>query len=133
MTSMLQLGVSTGATTGTGTESANALAGDLTLDTTKLTNAITANPEAVQQLLGGWANSFSSLVGTEADAGGTLTQRIDGNTSEVKSLGNQINTMQANLNDQENQLVQQFAAMESALSSNSSESSWLTQQINSLG
>jgi flagellar capping protein FliD len=40
--------------------------------------------------------------------------------------------MQANLNDQENQLVQQFAAMESALSSNSSESSWLNEQINSL-
>jgi flagellar capping protein FliD len=40
--------------------------------------------------------------------------------------------MQAALTDQENQLVQQFAAMESALSSNSSESSWLTQQINAL-
>jgi len=100
---------------------------------TMLQSAITANPDAAQQLLGGWANSFSSLVGTEADAGGTITQRIDGNTSEVGSLGNQINTMQANLNDQENQLVQQFAAMESALSSNNSESSWLTQQINSLG
>jgi flagellar hook-associated protein 2 len=133
LTSMLELGVSTGATTGTGTESANSLAGDLTLNSTTLQNAITANPDAVQQLLGGWANSFSSLVGTEADAGGTLTQRINGNTTEVKTLGTQINTMQANLNDQENQLVQQFAAMESALSSNSSESSWLTQQINSLG
>jgi flagellar hook-associated protein 2 len=133
LNSMLDVGVSTGATTGTGTESAASLAGDLTLNTTQLTNAITANPEAVQQLLGGWANSFSSLVGTEADAGGTITQRIDGNTSEVSDLGNQISSMQASLTDQENQLVQQFAAMESALSSNSSESSWLTEQINSLG
>jgi flagellar capping protein FliD len=130
---MLQIGMSTGATTGSGTESATSLAGDLTLDTTTLASAITANPDAVQQLLGGWANSFSSLVGTEADAGGTLTQRITGNTTEVSSLGHQITSMQANLTDQENQLVTQFAAMESALSSNSSESSWLTQQINSLG
>jgi flagellar hook-associated protein 2 len=133
LTSMLQIGMSTGATTGSGTESATSLAGDLTLDTTTLASAITANPDAVQQLLGGWANSFSSLVGTEADAGGTLTQRITGNTTEVSSLGHQITSMQANLTDQENQLVTQFAAMESALSSNSSESSWLTQQINSLG
>jgi flagellar hook-associated protein 2 len=132
LSSMLDAGVSTGATTGSGTESASSLAGDLTLDTTTLTNALTANPDAMQQLLGGWANSFSSLVGTEADAGGTITQRIDGNTTEVSSLGNQITVMQANLNDQENQLVQQFAAMESALSSNSSESSWLNEQINSL-
>lgn len=133
LNTMLDLGVSTGATTGTGTESASSLAGELTLNTTTLQNAIAANPDAVQQLLGGWANSFSSLVGAEADAGGTLSQRISGNTSEVKSLGNQISTMQAALTDQENQLVKQFAAMESALSTNSSESSWLTQQINSLG
>ena len=132
LTSMLSVGVSTGATTGTGTESATSLAGDLTLDSTTLANAISANPEAAQQLLGGWANSFSSLVGTEADAGGTITQRINGNTTEVRSLGNQITNMQASLTDQENQLVTQFAAMESALSSNSSESSWLTEQINSL-
>jgi flagellar hook-associated protein 2 len=133
LTSMLSMGVSTGATTGTGTESASSLDGDLTLDSTTLANAISANPDAAQQLLGGWANSFSSLVGTEADAGGTITQRINGNTTEVRSLGNQITNMQASLTDQENQLVTQFAAMESALSSNSSESSWLNQQINSLG
>ncbi len=133
LSTMLDIGISTGATTGTGTESASALAGDLTLNTTTLTNAISANPEAVQQLLGGWANNFSTIVGGEVDAGGTLSQRINGNTNQVHTLGNQINTMQAALTDQENQLVQQFAAMEKALSSNSSESSWLTQQINSLG
>lgn len=132
LSTMLDIGVSTGATTGSGTESASALAGDLTLNTTTLQNALSSNPQGVQQLLGGWANSFSTLVGTEADAGGTLSQRINGDTSQVSSLGNQISTMQAALTDQENQLVQQFAAMESALSSNSSESSWLTQQIKAL-
>lgn len=130
--SMLDIGVSTGTTTGSGTVSANALAGDLTLDTGKLQSAITSDPTAVQSLLGGWANNFSSLVGTEADAGGTLSDRINGNTTQVTDLGNQIKLMQAALTDQENQLVQQFAAMEAALSSNSSESSWLTQQINAL-
>ncbi|HLI60890.1 MAG TPA: flagellar filament capping protein FliD [Solirubrobacteraceae bacterium] len=133
MTNMIDIGVSTGATTGTGTVSASALAGDLTLNATTLQNALTTDATGVQSLLGAWANNFSSLVGAEADAGGTLSERIDGNTSQVSALGQQISTMQAALTDQENQLVQQFAAMESALSSNSSESSWLTQQINSLG
>jgi flagellar hook-associated protein 2 len=132
MSTMLDIGVSTGATTGSGTESASALAGDLTLNTSTLQSAISSNPQGVQQLLAGWSNSFSTLVGTEADAGGTLAQRINGDTTQVSQLGQQISTMQAALTDQENQLVQQFAAMEKALSSNSSESSWLTQQIKAL-
>jgi flagellar hook-associated protein 2 len=133
LSTMLDIGVSTGATTGSGTESASALAGDLTLNTTTLANAISTNSDAVQQLLAGWSDSFNAIVGPEADAGGTISQRITGNTTQVSNLGQQISSMQAALTDQENQLVQQFAAMESALSSNSSESSWLTQQINSLG
>jgi flagellar hook-associated protein 2 len=132
LSSMLDIGVSTGATTGSGTVSSSALAGELTLTTTTLQNALASDPTAVQSLLGGWANGFASLVGAEADAGGTLSERINGNTSQVHDLGNQITAMQSALTDQENQLVAQFAAMESALSSNSSESSWLTQQINAL-
>jgi flagellar hook-associated protein 2 len=133
LNTMLDLGVSTGATTGSGVESSSSLAGDLTLNATTLSNAITSNPSGVQSLLSGWANSFSSLVGAEADAGGTISQRVDANATQVSNLGTQITAMQSTLNDQENQLVQQFAAMEKALSSNSSESSWLTQQINNLG
>lgn len=132
LSTMLDLGVSTGATTGSGTESASSLAGDLTLDSTTLQTAISNDPVGVQSLLAGWANNFSSLVGAEADAGGTISQRVNGNTTQVNDLGNQITVMQSALTDQENQLVQQFAAMESALSSNSSESSWLTEQINAL-
>jgi flagellar hook-associated protein 2 len=132
LNSMLDIGVSTGSAVGNGTLSSASIDGDLTLNSTTLSSALATNPTAVQQLIGGWASSFSSLVGVDSDAGGTISQRISGNTNEVSDLGNQISSMQAALTDQQNQLVKQFAAMESALSSNSSESSWLTEQVNSL-
>jgi flagellar capping protein FliD len=40
--------------------------------------------------------------------------------------------MQSALNDQQQQLVAQYAALEATLSSNSSQASWLTGQINAL-
>lgn len=129
---LVELGVSTGATTGSGSPSNSSLDGDLALNTSTLQSALSSDPAGVQKLLGGWANSFSSLVGQEADTGGTIDQRVSANKSQISQLGNQISQMQVSLNDQQQQLVKQFAAMESALSSTQSESNWLTQQINAL-
>lgn len=130
---MLDVGVSTGATTGSGSLSASAISGDLTLNTATLASAVASDPDGVQNMLAGWASSFSTLVGTEADPGGTMDQRVAGNTTEINDLTQQISTMQSSLNDQQQQLVNQFAAMESSLSTTQSESSWLTQQISALG
>lgn len=129
---LLDIGISTGATTGTGTPSQNAINGDLTLNTATLTSALQSNPSGVQQLLQGFSQSFSSLVNNEAAAGGTIGQWIQSDDSQVTQLGGQITSMQAELAVRENMLVQQFAQMESALSQNQSTSSWLTSQIASL-
>jgi flagellar hook-associated protein 2 len=132
LSNLLELGISTGATTGVGTISTSALDGDLTLDTSTLTAAISSDPTGVQKLLSGWANNFATLVSNAAASGGTMSTRIQSNTSEIGSLNTQISAMQAALDDQEQQLVEQYAAMESALSSASSESTWLTDQEDSL-
>jgi flagellar hook-associated protein 2 len=132
LTNLTELGISTGATTGNGTISTSALEGDLTLNTSTLTSAITSDPLGVQKLLSGWANNFATLVSDAGSTGGTISTRIQTNTSEISELNTQISAMQASLNDQEQQLVQQYAAMESALSSANSESSWLTDQEDSL-
>ena len=47
-------------------------------------------------------------------------------------LDDQITTMQSSLNDYQQQLITQFAQLEAALSSNSSQASWLTSQIAAL-
>jgi flagellar hook-associated protein 2 len=129
---MDDIGVSTGATTGSGAESASALAGNLTLNATTLTNMLTSNPSGVKSILSGWSSSFVNTVDNAADPGGTIATRISGDGSQISSLGNRITSMQSALTDKQNFLVQEFAQLEAALSSNQSESSWLTSQIASL-
>jgi flagellar hook-associated protein 2 len=132
MSNMIDLGVSTGATSGSGAPSASSIAGNLTLNATTLTNALAANPTGVQQLLEGWANSFASVVKPASDPGGTIDQRIQGDSSQISLLDQRISDMQSALADKQTQLTNQFAALEAALSQNQSESSWLTSQISAL-
>ena len=130
--SLLDIGVSTGATTGSGAVSQSALSGVLQLNATTLTNALTSNPLGVQQMLVAFGSTFSTVVGSASDPGGTIDARIQGDNSQITDLNNQITAMQAALTDKQNQLVQQFAQLEAALSSNQSQSAWLTSQIAAL-
>ena len=129
LNNLLDLGISTGATTGSGTVASSALAGDLSFNASTFESALQSNPKGVQQLLIGFSSSFSSLVEAESGPGGTINERISANGSTINTLDQQISDMQASLTDQQNQLTQEFAAMESALSENQSESSYLTSQI----
>jgi flagellar hook-associated protein 2 len=132
ITGMLDIGVSTGATTGSGAVSQNALAGNLTLNASTLASAMTSNATGVQQMLQSWSGSFSNLVNTEASTGGVISTRIQDDNSQLSSLTNQIQTLTANNAQKQNDLVGQFAAMEAALSQNQSTSSWLTSQLAAL-
>jgi flagellar hook-associated protein 2 len=129
---MDDIGVSTGATTGNGAESQSALSGNLTLNATALTNMLTSNAGGVKSILSRWSSSFVNTVDNAADPSGTINARINGDSSQISNLGNQISSMQSALTDKQNFLVQEFAQLEAALSSNQSESSWLTSQIASL-
>jgi flagellar hook-associated protein 2 len=129
---MDDIGVSTGATTGNGAVSQSALAGNLTLNATTLTNMLASNPGGVKSILGSWSSSFVNIADNASDSGGTIAARLAGDNSQISNLGNQISSMQSALTDKQNFLVQEFAQLEAALSSNQSESSWLTSQIASL-
>lgn len=131
MASMMDIGVSTGAPT-SGTFSQSAVDGQLTLDSNALTQALTSNPSGVTQVLQAFSTSFSGLVNATADAGGTIQMRIQGNSTEITDLGDQITAMQSMLADKQLQLQQQYAALEGVLSQNQSTSAWLTSQMNSL-
>jgi flagellar hook-associated protein 2 len=132
ITSMLDVGVSTGATTGTGAISATSLLGDLTLNASTLTSALQSNPSGVQSMLTSWSINFSSLVNNEAAPGGTIDSRIQADDTQSSYLGTQIENMQNANAQQQQELVQQFANMEAALSQSQSTSSWLTSQLSSL-
>jgi flagellar hook-associated protein 2 len=132
MASMLDIGVSTGATTGNSAPNQNAITGHLSIDTTKLAAAIQSNPSGVTAVLKSWSTNFANLTNAVGQVGGTLDARIQGDNSQLSNLSNQISTMQSGLTDKQAQLTQQFAALEAALSQNQATSSWLTTQLNSL-
>jgi flagellar hook-associated protein 2 len=132
MSSMLNIGVSTGATTGSGTVSQTALAGDLTLDTNALSTALASNATGVHQMMQSWSIGFSALVNGEAGAGGTISSRVQADTSQSSFLSTQIANLTEANQVKQNQLVKEFAAMEAALSQNQSTASWLTSQLAAL-
>jgi flagellar hook-associated protein 2 len=130
--SMLQIGVTTGASTGSGAISTSALAGDLTLDTNALTTALTSDPTSVHQMMQSWSIKFSSLVDLEAGPGGTISTRVQTDNSRSSFLATQIQNLTEANQVKQHQLVREFAAMEAALSQNQSTSNWLTSQLNNL-
>lgn len=132
MSSLNNIGISTGAATGSATPNQSAISGHLTLDTSALDQAIQTNPSGVVNVLKSFSTNFANLVNAVAQPGGTIDTRMQGDSSRVADLGNQIAAMQSALADKQTQLQQQFAALEGALSQNQSTSSWLTTQLTNL-
>jgi flagellar hook-associated protein 2 len=129
MAALSDIGISTGAPSGDAAPSQNALAGDLTVDTSTLTSALESNPSGVQAVLASFSQSFQSLVSTEAGPGGVMSDRINDNSDEVTQLSSQISDMQNALTAQQTQLQQEYSALESTISSNDSTQSTLTSEI----
>jgi flagellar hook-associated protein 2 len=132
ITSMLDIGVSTGAASGSSAPSQSSISGNLTLDASALTQALTSNGSAVKSMLQSWSINFSFMVDNEASPGGTIDSRIQGDDTQINYLTTQISNLNAANAAKQQQLVNEFAQMEAELSSSQSTSSWLTSQINAL-
>jgi flagellar hook-associated protein 2 len=132
ISSLSDIGITTGAPTGSATFSQNSVDGKLTIDSTKLANAIQSNPSGVESLLQGFSQSFASIANAVAQPGGSLDARIQGDNSEISDLGDQIGNLNAIIADRQTALQAQFANLEALLSQNQAQSSWLAGQINSL-
>jgi flagellar hook-associated protein 2 len=129
MNNMLDIGVNTGAASGTATPSQSSIDGALTLSTSTLLSALATNASGTQHVLLSWSIQFTNLVNNEAAAGGALDARIQSDSTRLSNLGSQIANMESALADKQNSLTQEFAQMEAALSQNQSTSSWLTSTI----
>lgn len=129
MSSLADIGISTGAPTGGGSPSQSALEGQLTLNTTELESAIQANPTGVEEMLRSWSKGFQAIVNVEAAPGGTLDTRIEGDSTQVTELSSRITTMNEMLAIRQKTLQSEFLAMETVVSRNQSQSAWLTAQL----
>ena len=129
MASLSDIGISTGAASGSSPFSAQAVAGKLTIDSTALANAIQSNPSGVRNVLQSWSQSFAAVVNNEAQPGGAIDARIQGDHTEVSNIGNQIANLTSLLNTRQTALQAQFAKLEATLSQYQSQGSWLTSQL----
>jgi flagellar hook-associated protein 2 len=131
MASPYDIGISTGAPTG-GDSSQSSLEGQLTLDPTKLAEAIKSNPEGVEQMLRQWSGNLQSMLNDAAQPGGSIEVRANGDGEQVKQLTTQINNLNELLVQREKALQATYAALEGVISRNTAQSSWLTQQSEAL-
>jgi flagellar capping protein FliD len=111
--SMQDLGISTGASTGSA--STDATNGLLTVDTATLTAAIEANPSGVQAALQSWSTQFQTVANNSGGAFGSIESRVTGDNSEITNLQSQLTTQTAMYNQEESNLEEQWASVEASL------------------
>lgn len=130
MAALSDLGITTGASSGSAT--AGGVAGMLTIDTSKLQNALSTNPGGVQQVLQEFSSSFQTFVNQEAAPGGSLATRISGNTTLAQSLQSRYTDMQATYAQQEKTMEAEWASVEAAMSNLKNQGTYLTAFASSL-
>ncbi len=132
MASPADVGIGTGATTGAAAPSQSAIAGLLTVDPGKLTEAIQANPAGVEKMLRQWSESFQAIVNDVGGPGGALEDRVNGDSTQIAQLTGQIANMNEMLLLREKALQATYAQLEAAISQNTTEGDFLTKQLESL-
>lgn len=132
MSSLADIGISTGAASGKSTPSQSAVAGQLTLDTAQLESALSAKPAEVEKMLQGWAKSFKAVVEAAAGPGGSLDARIEGDSTQATQMSHRITTMNEMLAVRQKALQAEFIAMERVMQQNQAQASWLSSQMASM-
>src|SRR4051794_642691 len=133
VTSFGDIGVSTSTGTG-GASSADALAGKLTLDTAKLTDALQNKRVDFKSFLTDTTSGISTKLTTLLDpvaksTSGLMDLRAKEAGDEVTSIEDQVARIETRLTNKAARLRAQFTAMEQALSQSQSQGSWLTAQL----
>ncbi|HTW11264.1 MAG TPA: flagellar filament capping protein FliD, partial [Solirubrobacteraceae bacterium] len=110
-----QIGISTDGGQYTGTVSASSETGQLSLNTTTLTQEIESNPNGVQALLQSWSSSFQSVVNAQSSPGGAIAERISGNQDLITQFNSNLTSQEALFNQEEANMEEQWAQVESTL------------------
>src|SRR3954454_820392 len=131
--SLADIGVTTGTGSG-GTASADAIAGKLTLDADKLTDALDTNRLDVKAFLPDTTKGISAKITKLLDpvaktTSGLMDVRAKQAGDEASGYEDQIAQMEDRLTQKADRLRAQFTAMEQALAQSQSQGSWLASQL----
>jgi flagellar hook-associated protein 2 len=145
-TMLSDVGLSTGATTGTGALNQDSVAGKLKLDTTKLTDKLTSSFADVKALFTnvtgsydteGLAQRLDGYLGAWLDGSGDqasiMSSRLASEQSILDDIQQRRDDLARRLTDKQTQLQLQFTNLETALSKAQTEGQWLSGQLASLG
>ncbi len=115
--------------------------GNLKVDSTKLTAALTDNPQAVTQFfvgdgkttgLGTQINTkLTDMLSTSVGKEGLMKNAIDGFNNQLDELGDRYETMQTKIDATMARYKSQFTALNTLITQMNSTSSYLTQQFSS--
>jgi flagellar hook-associated protein 2 len=128
---MTDLGISTGAPSGTTKFSDDAVAGHLAVDDAKLSTALASGTDAVQTRLQAFGTRMASTVAPPK--GSPVDTRLTSEDATRKRLASSMASMDVRLADKEKGLRAKFAAMESALAAAQTAQAQMTAQLASLG
>jgi flagellar hook-associated protein 2 len=114
--------------------------GKLSIDDTKLTAALQDNPAAVEALFQGINTALAdfnkgyltNLVNSTSSGKGVIPSIEDSLQNSINDITAQIQRMEDRLAMEQKRLVEQFTAMEKAISGFQAQGNWLTSQIATL-
>ncbi len=110
--------------------------GTLALDTTKFQKALADPSQDIKKIFvtasTGYAAKMNSVVGDLVSSSGILSSRTAGLDRSIKDISSQLTAVNNRLALVEKNYYSQFNALDSALASMNSTSSYLTQQLKSL-
>lgn len=114
------------------------LDGTLSLDTSKLTSALNANPSGVAALFGnddgksGYGNQLGTTITGLTSSKGALTAATDGINRTLKNLADRYTSTQTRVSATIDNYRKQFTQLDLIMSQMKNTSSYLTQQFNAL-
>lgn len=135
---LAEIGITTGATTGSGSASKTAIDGKLVLDEVKLDAKLDSNLLDVRRMLGGvtgvdgFAQRFEGIVDPYTRAGGQIEGRLSAATGELDRLKDAMGRLDDRLALKEKRLRAQFTSLETLLTQSQSQAQWLSGQLGSL-
>lgn len=106
--------------------------GTLKLDSTKFDKAVSSNFTAVATALGAYGDAMKTTTTNLLGTGGVIASRTDGLNSSIKNLDKRIEALNTRLTMIEKTYRAQFTALDTTMTSMSTTSSYLTQQLSIL-
>lgn len=106
--------------------------GSLSLDSTKLNNAISLAPAEVMKTLSAYGKAFDDSVTGILGSQGLVTNRVNGLNKSIKAYQDNQAALEIRMTNIEKRYRAQFTALDTMVSSMQSTSSYLTQQLSRL-